>query len=126
MRNLKPNRVATYLTALSGLAAAIAVPVANLDTTSTAGVLGGLAAILAVAYKWLDGWQHHEAQVAAATVLSGLPAATSLGVVDSDDDGDDLLDGELAGVTATDPAVVPPDEIDQPEQTQTTQGKRKR
>ena len=61
-RALAPNRVAVYLTAASGVTAAIAVPVANLDTTSTAGVIGGLAAILGAVYKWLDGWQKHEAR----------------------------------------------------------------
>lgn len=57
---MKPNRIAVYLTALSGLSAAVAVPVANLDTSSTVGVLGGLVAILGVAVKWLDGWQKYE------------------------------------------------------------------
>lgn len=61
-RLLAPNRIAVYLTAASGLTAAIAVPVANLDTSSTVGVLGGLVAILGVAVKWLDGWQKHEAR----------------------------------------------------------------
>lgn len=59
---LSPNRVAALLTALSGVLAAIAVPVANLDTSSTAGVIGGLFAIVVAAVTWLRGWQAHEAR----------------------------------------------------------------
>lgn len=55
-----PNRIAVYLTGLAGLATAIAVPVAELDTSSTVGVVGGLAAIVGVAVKFLEGWQRHE------------------------------------------------------------------
>ena len=61
---MQPNRIAVWLTAAAGLLGAIAVPVANLDTTSTVGVLGGLTAIAAVVVKWLDGWQAHEVRVA--------------------------------------------------------------
>lgn len=55
-----PNRIAVYLTGLAGLATAVAVPVAELDTSSTIGVVGGLAAIVGVAVKFLEGWQRHE------------------------------------------------------------------
>lgn len=57
---IAPNRVVAGLTALSGVAAAVAVPVANMDTSSTVGVLGGLVTVTGVAMKWLDGWQKHE------------------------------------------------------------------
>lgn len=62
---MKPNRVAVYLTALAGVLGALAPAVANLDTTSTVGVLGGLAVILGIASRWLDGWQKFEARRAA-------------------------------------------------------------
>jgi hypothetical protein len=58
---MKPNRVVAIATALLSLAAAVAVPLANLDWSSTAGVIAGVGAVAAVALKWLDGWQAHEA-----------------------------------------------------------------
>jgi hypothetical protein len=63
-RRITPNRVATALAVLAGIATAIAPVIADMDWTSTAGVIaGGLGAILAIG-KWLDGWQKHEANVA--------------------------------------------------------------
>lgn len=55
-----PNRLAVYLTALAGLAAALAPAVANLDLTSTVGVAAGFAGITTVVHKWLEGWQKDE------------------------------------------------------------------
>jgi hypothetical protein len=55
-----PNRIAVYLTAAAGLAAALAVPIANMDIESAAGVAAGLAAIATVVYKWLDNWGKYE------------------------------------------------------------------
>lgn len=57
---MNPNRIAVYLTSLAGLATAVAVPLADLDTTSTAGLIAGLAAIAGVVSVWLKGWQKHE------------------------------------------------------------------
>jgi len=95
---MQPNRVAVYLTALAGLVGAVAVPVANLDTSSTIGVLGGLATILGVVSRWLDGWQKHERRLAL------------------DDDADDL-EGDhehpaAADLPTADPARIPADEGD--------------
>lgn len=67
MKNLTPNRLVALLTALMGLAAAVAVPASNLDWSSTAGVIAGLGTVAAAAVKWLDGWQKHEAHVVDAT-----------------------------------------------------------
>jgi len=58
------NRVVVVLTALSGLAAAITVPLANLDTSSTIGVVSGLGAVVAAAVTFLIGWQKYEARQA--------------------------------------------------------------
>lgn len=55
-----PNRLAVYLTIVAGLLTAIAPLVADLDTTSTATLLGGLAAIVIAVVKWLSGWQATE------------------------------------------------------------------
>ena len=57
-----PNRIAVYLTSAAALAAALAPVVADLDIESVAGIAAGLAAISAVVYKWLDGWQKYEAR----------------------------------------------------------------
>jgi hypothetical protein len=61
-----PNRIATYLTAGSALAAALAVPIANLDLESSVGVLGGAVVILGVFREWLKGWRGFEWRQAAA------------------------------------------------------------
>lgn len=58
------NRAVVVLNIVAGLAVAVTVPVANLDLSSTAGVLGGLAAIAVASAKFLTGWQAHEARVA--------------------------------------------------------------
>lgn len=58
------NRVASYLTALAALAGALAPVVANLDLTSTLGMLGALAAIVATLREWLKGWRAYEANYA--------------------------------------------------------------
>jgi hypothetical protein len=60
--DINPNRIAVYLTAAAALCTAVAVPVAQLDTTSTIGVVGSLAAIVAVVDRWLKGWQQYETQ----------------------------------------------------------------
>lgn len=61
---MTPNRIATLLMAASGALAAIAVPVANLDASSTAGVFAGLTAIAAAFATWMQGWRAHEARTA--------------------------------------------------------------
>lgn len=60
-----PNRVATYLTAGAGLAAAVAVPLADLDLESTGGVALGLAAILTAYHRWMEGWRDYKSTEAA-------------------------------------------------------------
>ena len=59
-RIFAPNRIAVYLTSIAALAGALAPAVADLDLTSTAGVIAGLLALLGVVRKWLDGWQAYE------------------------------------------------------------------
>jgi hypothetical protein len=55
-----PNRIAIYLTAIAGLLTALAPVVADLDTSSTVGILGGLAAVTVVAREFLVGWRQYE------------------------------------------------------------------
>lgn len=61
---MTPNRIAVYLTSLAALLGGLAPAVADLDLSSTIGILGGVAAIVGVVRKWLDGWQAHEYAVA--------------------------------------------------------------
>lgn len=60
---LAPNRIAVYLTALAALGAALAPVVADMDWTSTAGVIAGVLGLVTVVTKWLDGWQAYERDV---------------------------------------------------------------
>lgn len=57
-----PNRIAVYLTAAAALLGGLAPAVANLDLQSSAGIVAGIAGVVAVARKWLEGWQQHEYQ----------------------------------------------------------------
>lgn len=57
---MTPNRIVALATAVLSLCVAVLPAIANLDWTSTAGLLTGLAGVCAVALKWLDGWQKHE------------------------------------------------------------------
>jgi uncharacterized membrane protein YebE (DUF533 family) len=59
---ITPGRIATGLTALAALCGGLAPVVADLDWESTAGIIGGISAITAIVYKWLDGWQKYEAR----------------------------------------------------------------
>lgn len=56
------NRIVTILTVIAGVIVAGLPVLADMDTTSTAGVLGGLASISVVVVKWLDGWQKFESR----------------------------------------------------------------
>lgn len=66
---MQANRIVVLVTALLGLAAAVLPVAANMDWTSTAGVIGGAAVAAAAAVKWLDGWQRHEDREAFAEQL---------------------------------------------------------
>lgn len=55
---------------LLSLILALAPVVADLDLTSTAGVIAGIAAIAAVALKWLQGWQQYEGAAYQADLLA--------------------------------------------------------
>ena len=73
-----PNRLATYAAALAALCAAIVPVVADLDWTSTVGVIGGVGALSAVVWKWLDGWQKYEERVALEPILPENAGAVQL------------------------------------------------
>lgn len=62
LKGIKPNRVAVYLTGLAGLVTAVTPAVANLDTTSTVGLLVGFAGVVKIASDFLRGWQDYESR----------------------------------------------------------------
>lgn len=63
VKPLNGGRVATYIGGVAALLAALTPAIANLDVTSTVGVIGGAGALAAVVVKWLDGWQKYEQDV---------------------------------------------------------------
>jgi predicted membrane channel-forming protein YqfA (hemolysin III family) len=56
------NRIVAIAATVISLALALLPVVANLDWTSTAGVIAGVLGVLGVTQKWLEGWQKHEAR----------------------------------------------------------------
>lgn len=117
---MAPNRIAVYVTAVAALLGALAPAVANLDLTSTVGVIGGLATLLAVVRKWLDGWQAHEHRQAArvqrppGTVLAYPPSTSGAAWVPvppaTTTSGSDvtITGGEWSGNTGTGAVLVDP------------------
>lgn len=67
-----PNRIVSYALVVLGFVAAIAPVAANLDWTSTVGVVGGVGTIAAAGVTWLLGWQRYEERTDLET-LPGLP-----------------------------------------------------
>jgi len=59
-----PNRIAVYITAVAALLAAAAPVVADMDISSTVGVVGGVVALAGVVATWLVGWQKYEERTA--------------------------------------------------------------
>lgn len=70
-----PARIAVGLTTLAGVATAIAVPAADLDATSAAGVIGGLLAITTAVAKWQEGRGRYDAAVAQTEHATALAVA---------------------------------------------------
>lgn len=58
------GRVVTVLTAATSLLLAVTPAVADLDPSSTAGVVAGIGGLVLIVRKWLDGLQQHEAREA--------------------------------------------------------------
>jgi hypothetical protein len=66
-----PNRIAVYFTAAAALAAALVPVIANLDLTSTIGIVGGVGAFAGVIAVWLNGWSRYEERVAIEEMTAG-------------------------------------------------------
>lgn len=89
-----PARVAALLASIATLLAALAPAVADLDMTSTAGVLGGAAVILGIVREWLKGQRAHEAREG-----TGVPLVEPTLPVDEDNSIHEATDGDPDGVT---------------------------
>jgi hypothetical protein len=63
-----PNRIAVYFTAAAALAAAVLPILADLDTTSVIGLVGGVGALAAVVGVWLNNWGKYEERSALETL----------------------------------------------------------
>jgi hypothetical protein len=57
---ITPGRIATALAIIAGVAGAATPAIANMDATSTAGVIAGTFAVVAAVAAWLKGWREHE------------------------------------------------------------------
>jgi hypothetical protein len=132
-----PNRVVTLLTPVfAGLAGSLASWMAQhlpggpkIDKAElTAIFIAGATSATAAAYKWLHGWQAHEGRVGIPigppVYATGLAYTTgSLGVeakvnakpeaAGEPDEPGDAFDA-LPHHPVTDPATIPPDNIDPP------------
>ena len=86
----EPNRVVAGATAVLGLVAALAPVVADLDWTSTLGVIAGVGVVAAAAVKWLDGWQKFEERTAIELYSDG-------GLSDGDAEGAPPAEGTVGG-----------------------------
>jgi hypothetical protein len=65
---LLPNRLATYAGIATGIIGAV-VPVAiDMDTTTVAGWITGVGAIIGAIGLWMVGWQKHEGRTASAAL----------------------------------------------------------
>jgi hypothetical protein len=78
---LNTNRIVAVAAAVISLALAVLPVVANMDWTSTAGVIGGIIAVLGIAQKWLEGWQKHEARGAVVLAVPPQPDQGDAGKV---------------------------------------------
>lgn len=55
-----PNRIAVYFVAAAALAAALVPVIADLDTESVVGMVGGVGALASVVGVWLHNWGKYE------------------------------------------------------------------
>lgn len=85
------GRNVAAVTIIVGLIGAAAPEVANMDLTSTAGVVAGLVAISAVVVKYLEGWQRYEAR------LDGVPARRAAAPAGGSTSGAATLERALVG-----------------------------
>lgn len=76
--NAYTGRIVALVTIVVGFAGAAVPVVADLDLSSTAGIVAGIVALCAVAVKYLEGWQRYEARLdAVPTVDAGTAGVTA-------------------------------------------------
>jgi hypothetical protein len=74
--NAYTGRIVALATLIVGFIGAAAPVVGNLDVSSTAGIVAGIAALTAIAVKYLEGWQRYEGRVDALQLAALTPTAT--------------------------------------------------
>lgn len=112
---MQPNRIAAIVAVLAGVLGAVAPLIADLDTSSVAGVIAGLVAIVAVVDRFLKGsqqWDALQAQTAAA-VGPVIDQADEIGLLD-DLEVEDIATEELPS-DEEEFAAPPPDDPDPPD-----------
>lgn len=112
MPKIPANRIAAIVAVIAGVLGALAPVLADLDTTSVAGLIAGLLAIVATVDRYLKGsqeWDRLQAQTAAA-VGPVAPVAT-VGLID-DPEVDDVPVEDLPS-DEEELAAPPPDDPDQ-------------
>lgn len=62
------NRVVAVASVVVSLALAVLPVLADMDWSSTAGIVAGIVALLGVTDRWLKGWQQFENQIGRAHV----------------------------------------------------------
>jgi hypothetical protein len=116
--NTTGRKVATIGVVL-GLLGAIAPALTNMDLSSTAGIFAGLAAIVTIAVKYLEGSQRYEERLdAAQTAAAGVPPVEAPSPTDGDvadpgetDDDPVVDDDEQPGTVVPLPTQLSADEL---------------
>lgn len=67
------NRVVAVASVVVSLALAVLPVLADMDWSSTAGIVAGILALLAVTDRWLKGWQQFENRAAVTDPARDLP-----------------------------------------------------
>jgi hypothetical protein len=100
------GRIVAIVSVLVGLIGALAPVVADMDLSSTAGIVAGLVAVSTVVVKYLDGWQRYEERLDTADAAPAVPHEAAggstpnahLGVLTVVPDEDEDPEEEIADV----------------------------
>lgn len=96
------NRIVAVLATLLSLVLALLPVIADLDLTSTASIIAGIAAVLTVTLKWLDGWQQFE-KAGYQFDLTAQQANAQLAVMAAEEEAA----GRIGGIPAKPRVAVP-------------------
>lgn len=98
LRDVSPSRLAVYATAAAALLGALVPILADLDTSSTAGVVTGLAALAVVVREWLVGrraWEIEQERTVRASLVAAAPLVAAQ-LVDAGEADPAALAAEIA------------------------------